>query len=221
MKIIEYQENNGKYNMDFDSLLLEKAIKEQSNEPVLRFYGWKPACVSIGRNQSENSINSEYCNQNGIDIVKRVTGGRALLHDDEVTYSFICPIHILKNGESVILSYKEISSAIIRGFQTVNIDLELGGSKKKAASHDYCMLLSTGADLSYNGKKLIGSAQYRTQGYILQHGSVLFSYSEDVIEKIFNEKTQSTITCMKEINSNLTRQDIVTAMTIGFQQQFN
>ena len=79
------------------------------------------------------------------------------------------------------------------------------------------MLLSTGADLSYNGKKLIGSAQYRTQGYILQHGSVLFGYNKEVIEKIFNEKTdENSITCIKEINDKLTRRDITEAMKKGF-----
>ena len=221
MKIIEYEVHNGKYNMDYDSFLLEEAIKEQSKQPVLRFYGWKPACVSLGRNQKENNINSEYCKCNGIDIVKRVTGGRALLHDDEVTYSFICPAEILQNGESVIQSYKEISSAIIKGFQTINIELDFGGGKKKEASHDYCMLLSTGADLAFNGKKLIGSAQYRTQGYILQHGSVLFNYDKNIIEQIFHEKTQDTITCLKEINSEITRQDIILAMTKGFSERFN
>ena len=84
------------------------------------------------------------------------------------------------------------------------------------------MLLSTGADLSYNGTKLIGSAQFRKQGYILQHGSVLFSYDKEVIENIFNEKTQeNAITCIKEINEKLTREDIINAMSKGFKEYFS
>ncbi len=222
MKFIEYKENNGKYNMDYDSDILNQSVKKQEKEPVIRFYGWSPACVSLGRNQSEEKINTEYCRENGIDIVRRVTGGRGLLHDDEVTYSFICPISFLKAGDSIISSYKEISSAIIQGFKYIDIELELGGKKKVEASHDYCILLSTGADLSYNGKKLIGSAQYRTQGYILQHGSVLFSYNKAVIEKIFNEKSdENTITCIKEINNKLSRKDIIDAMKKGFSEFFN
>ena len=221
MKFIEYEVNTGSYNMEFDVKLLTKAIEKKENSPIIRFYGWKPACVSLGRNQSFEKINTDFCKQNNIDIVKRVTGGRGLLHDDEVTYSFICPISFLKNGESVIQSYKEISSAIIEGFKLININLELGGKKKIEASHDYCMLLSTGADLSYNGKKLIGSAQYRTQGYILQHGSVLFSYNKELIEKIFNETTDKTaITCISEINTKLTRLHIINAMKDGFISYF-
>ena len=84
------------------------------------------------------------------------------------------------------------------------------------------MLLSTGADLSFNGTKLIGSAQYRKQNYILQHGSILFSYKKEVIEQIFNEKTQENkITCIKEINETLTRENIINIMTKGFKDYFN
>lgn len=221
-KLIEYKVNTGKYNMDFDSFLLEEAIKNEEKEPIIRFYGWSPACVSLGRNQSFDHINVEYCKTNNIDIVKRVTGGRGLLHDDEVTYSFICPCDYLIGGESIIKSYKEISSAIIEGFKNIDINLELGGKKKVEASHDYCMLLSTGADLAYNGIKLIGSAQYRKQGYILQHGSILFSYKKEVIEKIFNEETkENSITCIEEINQNITRLDVINAMTKGFKDYFS
>lgn len=221
-KLIEYKENTGKYNMSYDEQLLKTAIQSAEKEPIIRFYGWKPVCVSLGRNQSFEHINIDFCNTNNIDIVKRITGGRGLLHDDEVTYSFICPIEFLENGNSVIASYKEISSAIIDGFKNIDIRLEIGGSKKIEASHDYCMLLSTGADLSYNNTKLIGSAQYRTQGYILQHGSVLFSYDKNKIEQIFSEETKkNSITCIEEINKSLTRKDIIEAMKLGFKNYFS
>ncbi len=221
-KLFEYKINTGKSNMLIDEQILDNAVKNNEKEPILRFYGWKPICVSIGRNQSSENINIEYCKNQKIDIVRRATGGRGLLHDDEVTYSFVCPVDFLESGSSIITSYKEISSAIIEGFKNINIKLELGGRKKIESSHDYCMLLSTGADLSYNGIKLIGSAQFRKHGYILQHGSVLFSYNAEKIEKIFNEKTQQgSITCINEINSQLTKNDIIEAMKIGFQDYFS
>lgn len=220
--LIEYKENTGKINMEYDSYLLESAIKNNEQEPIIRFYGWHPQCVSLGRNQSIEHINVDYCRNNNIDIVKRVTGGRGLLHDDEVTYSFICPISFLQSGKSVIASYKEISSAIINGFKNIDIALEIGGKKKPNTSFDYCMSISTGADLCFNGEKLIGSAQYRKQNYILQHGSILFSYNEKIIENIFNEKTQSnTITYINRINDKLTRLDIIDSMKIGFKDYFS
>ncbi len=219
--LIDYKEYNGADNMRIDSELLETAVRTQETEPILRFYGWVPACVSLGRNQTEVHINKDFCEQNNIDIVRRVTGGRGLLHDDEVTYSFVCPTSFLDGGESIVKSYKEISSALIEGLKMLGIEAELGNKKQRSASFDYCMSLSTGADLCHNGKKLIGSAQYRHQNYILQHGSILFSYNKDTIENIFNEKTdESTITCIKEINTDLTRKDIVEAMKKGFSQYF-
>lgn len=219
--LIDYKEYTGEENMRIDSDILNDAIEKQQKEPILRFYGWKPACVSLGRNQSEEHLNINFCKENGIDIVKRVTGGRGLLHDDEVTYSFVCPCDYLEGGESIIKSYKEISSAIILGLKKLGIETELGSKKQRSASFDYCMMLSTGADLCYDGKKLVGSAQYRTHNYILQHGSILFSYNKNVIENIFNEKTdENSITCINEINTNLTRTDIVEAVTNGFNEYF-
>ncbi|MCD7779186.1 MAG: lipoate--protein ligase family protein [Candidatus Gastranaerophilales bacterium] len=221
-KLLDYKVNNGINNMKIDLENLEEAVKNRREEPVIRFYGWQPACVSLGRNQSCENINIEYCRENNIDIVKRITGGRALLHDDEVTYSFICPVNFLKNGESVISSYKEISAAIIDGLKHLDIKLEFGNKKKAKTSHEYCMLLSTGADLCFNGKKIIGSAQYRKQGYILQHGSVLFSYNKEKTEKIFNEQIQKdSITCINEINNSLNRNDIIYALKEGFKNYFS
>ena len=183
--LIDYKEYNGIDNMRIDSELLEDAVKKQEKEPILRFYGWVPACVSLGRNQTEEHINVSFCKENNIDIVKRVTGGRGLLHDDEVTYSFVCPCDYLDGGESIIKSYKEISSALMEGLKLLGIEAELGNKKQRSASFDYCMSLSTGADLCYKGKKIIGSAQYRHQNYILQHGSILFSYNKEIIEKLY------------------------------------
>ncbi len=221
-KLIEYKVYNGIKNMQIDSEILEESISNKVTEPIIRFYAWSPACVSIGRNQKEEHVNTEYCKAHNIDIVRRVTGGRGLLHDDEVTYSFVCPCDYLIGGESIIKSYKEISSAIILGFKKLGIELDFGGKKRINNSFDYCMALSTGADLCYEEKKLIGSAQFRKQNYLLQHGSVLFSYKKEVVDTIFNETTpENTITCIKEINPDLTRLDIVNAMTAGFKEYFN
>lgn len=221
-KLIEYKVYNGIKNMQIDSEILEESISNKVAEPIVRFYAWSPACVSLGRNQKEEHVNTEYCKTHNIDIVRRVTGGRGLLHDDEVTYSFVCPCDYLIGGESIIKSYKEISSAIILGFKKLGIELDFGGKKKINNSFDYCMALSTGADLCYEDKKLIGSAQFRKQNYLLQHGSVLFSYKKEVVDTIFNETTpENTITCIKEINPDLTRLDIVNAMTASFKEYFN
>lgn len=221
IEFVEYQVNTGKINMDVDSEILESAIKNNIKEPIIRFYAWSPKCVSLGRNQNYDGINVDYCKSNNIDIVKRITGGRGILHDDEVTYSFVCPTIFLKGGESIISSYKEISSAIIMGFKNLDINLEIGGKKKVNTSFDYCMSLTTGADLCVDDKKLIGSAQFRKQNYLLQHGSILFNLNHDAIKNIFNEETDySSITTIKELNDKITRGDVIESLKKGFKDYF-
>ena len=205
-----YTTNTGKQNMQIDSDLLDNAIKKQVKEPIFRLYGWSPACVSLGRNQKDDFVDQEFLNSCGIDVVRRLTGGRALLHDDEITYSYVCPVSSLKHGENVVESYKEISQILINAFAKLGIELDFGGTRKSQGHKDYCMLVSTGADLCWNGRKLIGSAQFRKEGYILQHGSILYDYNKSLLEKIFKEKVDtSSIVSVKEINSHITRQDIV------------
>ncbi len=201
--------------MQIDSDLLNDAIQNNLNEPVFRLYGWSPACVSLGRNQNDNFVDENLLKRHKLDLVRRLTGGRALLHDNEITYSYVCPINSLKCGENVTNSYKEISQILIDVFKNLGIELDFGGVKKFRGHVDYCMLISTGADLCYEGKKLIGSAQFRKNGYILQHGSILYDYDRKLLEEIFKEEIDtSSIISVKEINPDLTKEDIINAFKI-------
>ena len=215
MKYINYQVLTGQENMRMDSDLLDSAIENKLDYPIFRLYAWKPACVSLGRNQKDDFLDRSFLKENNIDVVRRLTGGRALLHADEITYSFICPTLYLKNGEHVVSSYKEISRILIGKFKTIGIDLDFGSNKPIKTGFDYCMLISTGADLCYHGKKLIGSAQCRKQGYILQHGSILYDYDKALLEKIFKEPVSTDeITSIKEINPKLTKEKIIDILSV-------
>lgn len=215
MKLIPFEIKTGAQNMQIDSDLLDEAIKNNLQEPVFRLYGWSPACISLGRNQKDDFLDYNFLKSNNIDVVRRLTGGRALLHDNEITYSYICPTSYLANGENVTQSYKEISQFLIDKFKLLNIDLTLGGEKGIHTKFDYCMLISTGADLCYEGKKLIGSAQCRKEGYILQHGSILYDYDKSILTKIFNEPVNTnSITSIKEINPKLTKEDIINLFSL-------
>ncbi len=186
--------------MQIDSDLLDNAILLKEKEPVFRLYAWSPKCISLGRNQKEDFIQNT-----NIDVVRRLTGGRALLHDNEITYSCVMPA---KEGISVNDSYKEISKILIDFFKTLGVKLDFGENKKISTKFDYCMLISTGADVCYQGKKIIGSAQFRKQGYILQHGSILFDYDKEFLEELFGEKVQG-ITTVKEILPEMTKEMFV------------
>ena len=210
MIFIPYEVKTGKENMQTDNELLNFAVNKNLQEPIFRIYGWQPACVSLGRNQKDDFLDKEFLKDNDIDVVRRLTGGRALLHDNEITYSYICPANILKNGEKVTASYKEISQILINALKKIDIETDFGINKKPSVHFDYCMLVSTGADLCYQGRKLIGSAQFRKEGYILQHGSILYDYNPDLLERIFKEKVSTAgIISIKEINPAISKEDII------------
>ena len=212
MKYIKYEILSGADNMRIDSEILEQAIANDSDETFFRLYGWSPRCISLGRNQKVVNIGA---NARGIDVVRRVTGGRALLHDDEITYSCVIPVSKIPGGESVITSYKYISGYLIKFFKTLGINLDFGGGKYRgkttpSTKFDYCMLLSTGADVCYEGKKIIGSSQFRKNGYILQHGSILFNYDKELLENLFHEEiTNDKITTVNEILPKMTKEEFI------------
>src|SRR5574344_95397 len=218
---VPYNVYSGQKNMQIDSDILEFAISKKINYPIFRLYGWNPSCVSLGRNQNDNHIDKDYCQLNNIDIVRRLTGGRGLLHDDELTYSFVCPVSYLKSGEKVVESYKEISGAIATGLKLCNIIAEFSTEKKTDIKYEYCMSLSTGADLCYEGKKIVGSAQFRKQGYILQHGSIIFSLNNEQIEKIFKEEPNSShIATIKSTLPNLSKKTMCECLKKGVEKYF-
>ena len=199
VNFIPFEINTGIENMRIDEDILNQAITSNCSIPTFRLYGWKPACISLGRNQRKDFLDEELLTSMNIDVVTRLTGGRALLHDKEITYSFVCHQDFLRNGGSVTESYKEISQILVSIFDKMGIILNLGGENVHTR-HDYCMLVSTGAYLNFEGKKLVGSAQVRKKGYILQHGSILYDYDKNLLEQVFKEPVSiDKITTIKEV----------------------
>lgn len=202
--------NNGQFNMDFDLKMLDYAIENKIDCTLVRFYQWYPKCISLGRNQKKNCFSNL-----GLDVVIRPSGGRALLHDQELTYCFVSPVF----EQNILESYKIISSCLIEGFKKLGIELNYASFENKNAQ--FCMNISSGADISFNGKKFIGSAQYRKQGYLLQHGSIPYSLDYELIEKIFNQKIEKDkIITLNEIQPNLSTRQIIESLKKGFIKGF-
>lgn len=202
MKYLGFSVNSGSKNMEIDAQMLENAISSSEKDILFRLYGWSPKCISLGRNQKDDFLTGE------IDAVRRLTGGRALLHDDEITYCCVAPADAIPNGQSVVDSYKYISGILIDFFKTLGVELDFGENKRVSTHYDYCMLLSTGADVCYKGQKIIGSAQCRKNVYILQHGSILFGYDKALLENLFHEEVKGIIT-VNEILPTLTKEEFV------------
>ena len=202
MKYLGFSVNSGSLNMEIDAQMLEHAISTSEKDILFRLYSWSPICISLGRNQKDDFLTGE------IEAVRRLTGGRALLHDDEITYCCVAPADAIPNGQSVVDSYKYISGILIDFFRTLGVELDFGENKRVSMHYDYCMLLSTGADVCYKGQKIIGSAQCRKNGYILQHGSILFGYDKELLENLFHEEVKGIIT-VNEILPTLTKEEFV------------
>lgn len=215
MQLVPFKSLSGSDNMKIDELLLQNC-----SEPVFRLYSWNTPTLSLGRNQKISSELEEICNNKNIPIVKRITGGRALLHDKELTYSFCCNQDFLQKGENVLDSYKEISQGLVEGFKELGIELEFPLYKKVSVKNGYCMGLSTGSDLSYQGKKFIGSAQCRKGNCILQHGSILIDYDKELLSELFDKSLEGMVS-LREINPELCDSELLcNAVTKGFESVF-
>ena len=175
--------NLGAYNMAVDEELLARA-QAGEDRPVLRFYAWQPPAVSLGRFQkSETAVNVEACKRLGFDIVRRITGGRAVLHNKELTYSIIARTDNPLFPGNVLGTYKVIAAGLLAGLRNLGIPAEIvsrGGRHAdrvdKNAKDAACFSSPSWYEILVQGRKIVGSAQRRVSGAFLQHGSILMDY---------------------------------------------
>ncbi|MFX1395097.1 MAG: biotin/lipoate A/B protein ligase family protein [Promethearchaeota archaeon] len=173
-RFIPLENKDGFWNMALDEAILEAVIKKISPY-TLRFYKWFPSTVSIGRNQSiSNEVNINIARSKGFSVVRRITGGGAVFHDQdrEITYSIVCPIKFLENlnAKSVIEQFEIITQGIITGLRNYGLNPEKGIIHCPAIFID--------------GKKFSGNAQTRKKGYILQHGTILLDIEPELMYSV-------------------------------------
>jgi len=171
---------DGISNMATDEAMAKVADKNESESiATLRTYSWRPYAISLGYHQSEKEIDLNRCRKDDIDVVRRPTGGRAILHADELTYAVVIPQRSKFFDKSVVTVYKNLSRAIVAGLNELQIDVEFEGAAstpKNFAKGDLSMLCfasSVQHEIGWQGRKLVGSAQRRIGNTILQHGSIL------------------------------------------------
>jgi len=168
---------DGKQNMAIDAALLEEI--EASSEPhtVVRFYGWQTPTISLGRHQKiEKAVDLAFCKTQGIDVVHRPTGGRAVLHDDELTYAVISN-DTEAFGDSIYGNYKRVSEALCLGYNRLGVQATLAADTRKIAESVEgidlpCFVSPSRYELMVDGRKIVGSAQRRVRRSFLQHGSM-------------------------------------------------
>ncbi len=164
----------GAWNMAVDEAILESAGRGESL-PTLRLYAWEPACLSLGYAQRYTDVNISALNQHGWDVVRRPTGGRAILHTDELTYSITAPHHEPRVQGTVLESYYRLAQALVAAVDLLGMSVQMQEHQAPSASHTpnpVCFEVPSAYEITANGKKLIGSAQARRKDGVLQHGSL-------------------------------------------------
>ncbi len=236
----------GAVNMAVDEALLESVIG--GGQPVVRFYSWRPAALSLGVNQPVGEIDCEECANRGFSVVRRITGGRAVLHQHELTYSVIASESDPRVSGGVIESYRKISAALVEGLQSLGTTVTLAQPNRAlfraiSASRHYnsldelaqsshgaiCFDSASAYELTAHGKKLVGSAQARRGGALLQHGSILldidwdswvsvFAYASDAGRQRARQKLPMRMTSLREeLGRAVTAEEVQTALKRGFE----
>ncbi len=228
--------NSGQFNMQYD-LSLAHALLSDQGAPTVRVYGWKPSAISLGWNQYFEEIDLHKASAAGVDVVRRPTGGRAILHADELTYS----VSMVTSRKNVSDVYNEISKALVCGLRFSGVGASLEKSQPdfptlyRTRSSTACFVSSARHEVKLHGRKLIGSAQRRFvradgEEVALQHGSILigpghkkiveFLHLENqedrkLIEKELDEKTIDLETA---IGSAITFEEVAAAIRRGFEE---
>ncbi|HLA08683.1 MAG TPA: biotin/lipoate A/B protein ligase family protein [Anaerolineales bacterium] len=163
----------GAWNMAVDESILYH-IGRGDSSPTLRLYSWNPACLSLGYAQPFADVDISRLKQHGWEVVRRVTGGRAILHTDEITYSVIAPDHEPGVSGTVLESYNRLALALLLAVKNLELAVELkeGKTNQTSTPNAVCFEVPSTYEITVDGKKLIGSAQARRKDGVLQHGSL-------------------------------------------------
>ena len=172
-RLLKTPPGEGAWNMAVDEAILE-AVGRQAAPPTLRLFAWTPPCLSLGYAQPVGDVDRTALAALGWRLVRRPTGGRAILHTDELTYSVIAPLHEPRVAGSVLESYSRLAQALLQALHRLALpaqaDATYGSSGR--SQNPICFEVPSNYEITVDGKKLIGSAQARRREGVLQHGSL-------------------------------------------------
>ena len=220
-------------NMAIDDAIFE-LIQEGKSTPLIRFYDWNPATLSLGYHQNaEAEVDFQKLAETGYGFVRRPTGGRLVLHKNEVTYAVRSPNdeHLAGN---VLKSYGNISLALAEGLRLLNIDVEFEQKELSSFSQrepvNPCFNSSSKYELAIQGKKVVGSAQVRKNGVLLQHGSIILNenqreiaylmpgLSEKMRSRLANMMDNKTISINQVLDKKVSYEYAVSKFVQGFKK---
>jgi lipoyl(octanoyl) transferase len=225
---------HGAYNMAIDEALVESV--EAGGLPVVRFYAWEPPAISFGfAQQPQREVDIEACRAMGVDLVRRPTGGRAVLHWQELTYSVIVGMNDEEMGGRIENTYRRIGECLVAGLRRFGADVELERaqirqprSRARTAALP-CFSSIARSEIKWKGRKLIGSAQRRYKRAVLQHGSLVIGREyerlvdllllDDEERVAWRRGLRADSACLEEcMGRRVVREELVEAMVAGFEE---
>lgn len=214
---------NGAENMAIDEALL-RGVVEETTPPTVRVFGWAPPTVSTGHSQDvSRELDLEACGRAGFGVVRRPTGGRAVLHAGELTYSVVGRSGEEPLGGAIMETYLAISSALVEGLSLLGIDADLEqtstpGRPRGEQATPPCFASAGRFEVVVGGRKLIGSAQRRMSGAVLQHGSLLIDASHTGIADVMRIETARRNGVRRLLAERTTDLESLTGRAIRFQE---
>ncbi len=223
--------------MAVDESVLEHVGRGESSA-TLRLYAWEPACLSLGHAQPFADIDVDRLQAHGWEMVRRPTGGRAILHTDELTYSVIGPANDPRLAGSILESYNRLACALLNAAHSLGLDArsaplsaELAGAGKHGSAHPVCFEVPSAYEITVDGKKLIGSAQARRKEGVLQHGSLPLTgdlgriteglvFPDDAARQDAAQRLLARATTVESVLGRVVSWDeAAQALTRGFEQE--
>lgn len=227
-RFVPYKVSDPALNMAIDEAILEAHLAGKV-PPTLRIYGWSPAAVSIGYSQSLRDESRDRILSQGLHVVRRPTGGRAVLHESDLTYAFVgSAVGGAANqgfiATGILEGYRQICKGLLEAMLILGVELEIGASGDGYKSLEDCFAATTTADLHYRGKKMIGSAQLRRGVGVLQHGSILLDQSQNSMTSLLRNNRQEQdrhANLFDVIETRPTIEELGTALKVGFEKAFD
>ena len=217
--------HSGVFNMEYDEALARELV-DGTGHSTIRVYGWQPSAISLGWNQSMDEIDLKKASMAGIDIVRRPTGGRAIFHSHELTYSVVMRVH----NQNVLSVYEDISRALIIGLRELGAPAAIEKSQPhfpslyRSASAVACFSSTGRYEIKCDGKKLVGSAQRRyaageSEEVVLQHGSILLGPEHTQIVDFLNlSSEEQRVALRQELEEKTTDLSTVLHRSVNFDE---
>ncbi len=225
-RLIDSGAHPGRENMALDEKLLDQAA-EGEVIPTLRLYTWDPPAVSLGRFQAiETAVRADACRRHGFDVVRRFTGGRAVLHHQELTYCIVSRTDNPLFPQDVLGTYKVIAEGLLACLENLGIRAEMvsrsgrhAGLVERKPKDPSCFSSPSWYEILVDGRKIIGSAQRRVSGAFLQHGSILMHYDPALEAEVIPGGSSRGVTSIgRELGHDISLNEVKQAFRQGFTE---